>query len=1115
MKKIIIAILAVILPLTVFGQNGISGKVTDSNGEPVTGAAVFVRGTTIATVTDYDGSYSISAKEGDNLLITCIGYEDAVLSVGKSAVVNVVLSDNVEMLEGVVVTGYQTLSKERATGSFDILNKAQIEKPTSNIASRLIGAAPGLAYSQDIYGNPTFLIRGASSFSQSATPLIVVDGFPMEGSISDLNPNDVESVTVLKDAAAASIWGAKSANGVIVITTRNASPTTSDVPVVNVEYSGFYKVSPKLDLDYTLSQASSSEVIDFEISAFDKGWADYAHPTEDVSTRYERSQVYDLLLAAEQGKMDNATAMSKINALRSYSNRDQLKEYLLQNAATHQDNVNISIATKRSQTSISLLYQKDNLVNKGDSNTKYNVSVRNRTNIFKWLDLNFNASYNLANSVNNGYGVFINQNTKYIGLAPYEMLVDDNGDYIRYSGMVNPAYLEKYVDMSQFPYQDWTWNPIEEQENRDLTTRTSTARFQGGLTFKPLEGLTIDAKVQYEQIMGRTHNYYNDKTYEVRNTVNTAATWFQDTGEVVSNLPSGGFLDQGLTQRDVITARLQANFNRTFNEKHTVAAVAGVEATDNVFQKFGYPRTYGYDQNKLSVGTFPHGTGDGTYMNAIWDWNTYEIVGTEMIDPYLVDWLGNSQVFNYVNTFSSTTDRYFSAFANASYTYDNKYTVSGSVRTDASNLITDDPAYRYAPFWSVGASWQLGKEDFMQSVSWLDMLNVRTTFGHNGNVDKSTTFKPLINPSPSPSVITHENTIGVFPDSNPGGIASYGNPTLRWERTRTVDLGFDFSMFASRLRGKLDFYNKHSYDLIANVTLPNVMGTSKMALNNGEISNRGFEFEIGSTIPINRDIVWDGNLMFSYNKNVVRHLEQKPTNAYAYVYSSNSNPSSGWKEGEDMNTLWCYQYGGLINNGTEASTDMQPTIEGKDGTRQVLSKWPTGDADNVSYAMGTKVAPVNMSFSTSLKVYDFDISMIFTGKFGHKFLRESFNYPNFSYGRGIPNVKYSEIINSDSSEMVPMPLNDNDGGYDFWDRFYPYMSYLATDASFIRCQEINLAYNLPKSFCNRITAKNFKVFVQANNPFNIFFNKWNEDPEFKRGTIRLQSAYMFGVKCNF
>ena len=215
-----------------------------------------------------------------------------------------------------------------------------------------------------------------------------------------------------------------------------------------------------------------------------------------------------------------------------------------------------------------------------------------------------------------------------------------------------------------------------------------------------------------------------------------------------------------------------------------------------------------------------------------------------------------------------------------------------------------------------------------------------------------------------------------------------------------------------------------------------------------------------------------------------------------------------------MNTLWTYMYGGMKNVGTETSPNMQPTILGKDGTQQTLDKWPTGDALNISYAMGTTVAPVNMAFNTSFKIYDFDLSLILTGKFGHKFLRESFNYPVLDAG-AIPNAKLSEIVNCDPNQMVPLPTNKYDDGFDFWDRFYPYMSYLVADASLIRVQEINVGYNLPKSCTDWLRIKGLKLYVQANNPFNIYFNKWNEDPEFRRGTVRLQSSYLFGIKCNF
>ena len=1087
MKKLLIILAFVIFAIPVSAQIKVTGTVTDNNGAPVPGVSVFVEGTMNATSTDLDGYYAIQAKDSDNLLFSCIGYENVIRAVGKGGVINVVMTESLESLEGVVVTGYQTISKERATGSFDIVGKAQLEKPATDISSRLIGASPGLAYTQDVYGNPTFQIRGISTFAASAPPLIVIDGFPVESTFESINPNDVENITVLKDAAAASIWGAKSANGVIVITTKNAK-SNSDKPVVNVDYSAFYKVSPKLDLDYTLSHASVDDIIDYEVNNFYNEWANASIPTDATTSIGRRTSVYMALTDAYNGVISDAEAQARINKLRGQNNYDQVRDLLLQNASTHQQNVNISIATRRSSTALSLLYQADKQIYKDRDSKKYNINFRNKTEVFKWLDFSVNGTLNYTDRNNSGYGLS--------GMAPYEMLVDENGDYIKYDYSYYSAYLNKNVPLENFPYQDWQFNPVEEMRSRNLRSNSILGRVNTGFTFKIIDGLTIDAKAQYEMLMNRSHNYYSDKTYYVRTMVNTAATWDHDTNEVVLNLPEGGVLDQSRSQSNVLTLRAQANFNRTFADKHNVAAVAGIETIDNEYQGFGYPTTYGYNENDLSVGSLVNGFG-GTGIYALKDWQG---------DPLAID---------YLNTFSHSVDRYFSAFANASYSYDRKYTVSGSVRSDASNLITDDPKYRYAPFWSVGASWQIANEDFLKDVRWVDALGLRATFGHNGNVDKSTTFQPLLNPNPTPSIITGENLIG------PNGMnpmASYGNPTLRWERTKTLDVGTDFQFFGGKLRGKVDYYSRHSIDLIAKVSLPKVMGTSSITLNNGEITNRGVEIEIGSTLPISKNVVWDGTLGFSYNKNNIRKLNVLPSNAYYLVYYKNSDPigsaSYNWLEGHDMNTLWTYKYGGMKNVGTETSPNMQPTIIGKDGQQQTLAGWPTGDALNISYAMGTTVAPVNMSFNTSLKVYDFDISLILTGKFGHKFLRESFNYPVLDAG-GIPNSKLSEVVNCDPNEMVPFPMNPQDDGFDFWDRFYPYMSYLVADASLIRVQEINVSYNLPKSCIDWLKIRGVKFYVQANNPFNIYFNKWNEDPEFRRGSVRLQSAYLFGIKCNF
>lgn len=1064
------------------GQQGtrpitVRGRVTDQDGEPLVGAAVRNLSDNSYAITDLDGNYALEVRNPANatLEISSLSMETVTEPLNGRARMDVQMTPDRVVLDEVVVTGYQTLSKERATGSFDIVGKAQLDKASSNVATRLVGAAPGIAYTTDIYGNPSFSIRGTSTFSSASSPLVVVDGFAVSSNISDINPNDVESITILKDAAAASIWGAKSANGVIVITTKNAKKAANGRAVVNVDYSGFYKISPKLDLEYTLSRASSSDVIDYEVNNFTLWDASLWYP-EETDYGGGNSVVYDLLNEARLGHISQAEALSQIDKYRNLDNTDQLRKYMLQNASSFQQNLTINIATERSQNTISLLYEDQHKIYKRNQDKRYMVNFRNRTSLFKWLDLSVNGTYNYRNSNNS--------NTGLPDLSPYEMLVDEQGNYIRYSGTVSLNYLKRHVPVESFPYSDWTYNPVEDLYARELTTARSLARIQAGLTFKILEGLTIDAKAQYEMINSRTHNYYTEQTYLVRNTVNAASTWDKTTNKVTANLPVGGFLDQSSTQTDVLTLRGQINFNRTFG-KHAIAAIAGFETIDDVYQSFGYPRTYGYNDMTLSVGTFPNGVGGSGNLA-------------------LTNWQGSAQTFSYTNSFSYTTDRYFSAFANASYTFDGKYTLSGSARTDASNLITDDPKYRYAPFWSVGASWQLGKEAFVQALGLFDVLTLRATYGYNGNVDKSTTFKPLVNMSASPNTLTHEYT---------ATMASYGNPTLRWERTRTFDIGVDFAVLKNRLHGKVDVYNKHSFDLIATVSLPYVQGTNSMKMNNGELSNKGIEIELGTTLPVNRNIVWDGTLMFAYNKNRIVALNQLPTSAYQLVYNGAGN-SATWMEGYDMNTLWCYEYGGIENRGTESVPDWQPTLVGKDGVHQTFASWPSGDAMNISYDMGTIVAPVNVAFSTSLKLYDFDISAMFTGKFGHVFLRESFNYPSIS-GRSIPNVKYSEIVNCDPAERIHLPLKDNETRLYFWDRFWGFMSYLSEPASFIRVQEIDVAYNLPKAATAWLGVNSLKVFVQATNPLNIYFNKWHEDPEFPRGSAPLQAAYMFGVKCNF
>lgn len=1051
----------------------------ESTGEAIPGATVRVKNSNNIAFADVDGKFEINVTPSDVVVFQCIGMSDKEFIVGKHEFATINMSPDVIALNDVVVTGYQTISKERATGSFDIVKKDQLSKATSSIATRLIGSAPGLVATQDAYGNPSFLLRGSSSLNAGSAPLVVVDGFAIEGDFSSINPNDVENISVLKDAAAASIWGAKSANGVIVITTKHGL-VSHEKSKLSIDYSSFVKFSSKIDLDYSMDRASSSDAIDYEKNAFYRWGANYVTDNINTGNMSNGTPIYTLLNELGLGHVSQNEVDVAMAKYKTLDNTSQIKKYLLQNPFVHQENLSINLQSEKSSNTLSLLYENNKTHFKKSSSDKYIASFSNHTSVFKWLDFSFLANYTYISNDNSGLNSLPD-------LARYEMLVDEDGNLNNLNnGLYYPNIL-RYVPLSKFPYKEWTYNPITEINNRSLKSENINTRLQAALTFKIIKGLTIESKLQYEIIENHTKDLYGEKTWTVRNAINTSSSWDQTTNEVKQNISSGDILDQSRSRYNIMDFRNQINYNRVFAAKHRIAFVAGTEVSNRIFKLFSYPRTYGYNDATLQSGKYIGG-----------------ITGSGLIDGN--DWLGNKQTAYYTNTFGYTTDRYFSLYGNLSYTFDNKYTVSGSARTDASNLITSDPKYRYSPFWSVGASWQVGNEDFMKDQDVFDNLNLRFTYGYNGNVDKSTSTIPTISVGSSINAWTGEYMASV---------TSLGNYALRWEKTATWDIGTDFSLFKGKLYGKIDVYNKNSKDLIATQAIPIYNGSSSQKINSAAVTNKGLEFEIGSSLKIADNINWTGVLGVSYNKNKINKIYRDANyiGGIHLVYMSNSQDASyGWMKGYDMNTLWCFQYAGLVDD----SGVKEPAIKYEDGTTLTLTGNALGDGTKYCVNAGTKVAPWSMYFNTSFKIYNFDLSFIITGKFGHKFLRQSFNYPYSWYAnKVIPNSEYKDVINCDPQKMIPLPQHDNELNYFFWNRYYPYMSYLATNAGHIRMQEINLSYTIPAKIDKTIGLKNIQLFGQMNNLFSIYFNKYNEDPEYPKGSIYLQPSYTFGIKVQF
>lgn len=1071
-----------------FAYIDIRGRILDEKGMGLPGATIKVKGSSTVVLTNNNGEFRLqNVNEDAVLVISFLGYKTKEVAIKGQRTISVGMEVGTAELEelSIVSTGYQTLSKERATGAFNVIGKEQLEKPATSIAQRLIGTTAGMQATLDENGNPRFEIRGQTSLNvrdsrgallPTAAPLVVVDGFAVQGDFSTINPNDVESVTVLKDASAASIWGAKSANGVIVVVTKKGRRNNP----LKVNLSAFARVAPKLDLDYVNPRASSADVIDFELKAFGN-WSSTTNPGSIVRASIGgRSAAYVAMNEAFLGKITETQRDALLNQYRTQDNRDQIRDELLANPFTQQYNLTLSGGSQRMSNNVSLLFEDNQSNFKNSDNRRYTFTYRTDADIFKWLEFNFSGLVNYNKYNNSGvnydeaalYFQIPNPLAQIQNIDPYQLLRNPDGSLTDISAYYKPT-ISRLVPTALFPYSDWGYNPIQEIANRKLTSEEMNLRLQAGLRFKLIKGLTFDSKVQYELFNTYNRNFFNENTFRVRKTVNEAASWNQTTNAITLNLPKGGILDQNRGTNTAYNFRNQLNFDRRIGEKHEVNVVAGSEISNIVFETFGNPTTYGYNEQTLSVGTFPNGPGTSSLP--------------------LRNWLGNSMAgFGYTNTFSSATDRYFSLFGNAAYTYNDRYTLSGSIRTDASNLITDDPSYRYAPFWSVGLGWQLSKEEFMRDLGWVDRLSLRATYGYNGNVDRSTSFRPLLSRQPNPNFFTGDRTATV---------SSFGNPSLRWEKTGTWNLGADYSLFRGALYGKVDVYHKSGKDLIATITIPSVAGTSTQKLNNAEMTNRGIELELGTFQKIKgNDITWRGNLNFAYNKN-------KITKLFAVTYDSYTMALGGtgaYVEGADANTLWRYQYTGLKNT--------QPTVMGPNGTIYDFAAFIPGDGRTYMLNTGTSVAPYILGFTNAFQIYDFNLSFILTGKFGHVFQRTGFNYPGSG---GLPNSKLKEVMNADPSKMIPLPQNQIEPRYYFWETFYPNVSYLIESASHVRMQEVNLSYNLPSKLTTKLGMNRLQVFAQGNDLFTIIGNNAGEDPEYPIGRINPQPRMTLGFKCEF
>lgn len=1055
-------------------RTDVQGIVEDEKGNKIAGATVKVKGTQNVVITGADGAFVLrNVEPGATIVISFLGYATREIKAGANlgkVVLQLAASDLSEV--NVVSTGYQKLLKERAPGAYDKVGQEVLSKrPVSNLSTALQGLVPGMQAKENADGSVQFLIRGSTSMYADRAPLVVVDGFPIsQSNFSNINPNDVESVTVLKDATAASIWGARSANGVIVITTKKNTIGRG----VKVEGNVFTRISERTDLDQNLTQATSAEQIAYERLGFANNWlfSGYAGSFADINKPLTLAQ--ELLYANKNGKITLARMNASLDSLAGISNRDQISDLLLRRAVLSQYNVNLMAGTEKSNSYASLLFEDNKTRFQGTGYKRYNLNFNNEYRASKNLTFNFGLNLQYRKSENSGTDFGEIQQ-----LSPYETLLNPDGSY---SVNLNGKNREQLalLPLNNFPYSDWGYNLLREVRGRKYTSEDLSARIQAGVNLKIIPGLNFDSKIQYEKRKLENENFNNEDTYYVRNIANTN-TEFNNTTKAVGKqfVPKGGIQSNTENTTSSYVFRNQLNFSRYFGTKHSVDAIAGMEISQYRTDSRTNPWIYGYYPEKLQ--------------------STVPIYGYGSPSDQFTNFQGTSTTLSGgTTTLGYGMERFVSYYGNVSYTYDNKYTVSGSIRSDASNFITENPDLRWAPLWSVGALWNAKAENFLKGVDFLDRLSFRLTYGRNGNVERSTSTKTLLSVSTSPSTTTGTIT---------ATISDNGNPTLRWEKTTTTNFGIDFSLLRNKLFGKIDLYNKIGTDITGLIALPAATGTTSQRFNNAGIINRGIEIELGTNIKVPTiDLAYTTSFNYAYNKNKVTSLYYPALYAFTMVDVPNA-----FVEGRPINPVYSYTYAGVIGG--------VPQVVGPGGVPNTMNSAALHNRglglQFLNYE-GTATPPHTLGWFNNVRYRDFSLSFLVLGKLGGVYRNETFNYASATLGSSKTFVnRYISDVLSGRADVPPFPAVNETQMY-LWDRYVPYLSSLVESSSYIEFKELSFDYTLPKKISAKLKSPGIRVYAQARDLGLIWAaNKNGYNPDWLPGTDRPLTTYTLGINFIF
>lgn len=1035
-------------------DNPIKGIVKNENDEAIARSTVVNLRTKVQVYTDSSGFFTIKCMTGDTLQITHISYEPVVIVITNNENLLVIqLTAAKGMQEEIVVySGYEAIKKSRSSGAFNkVDNKLLNEQVSPNILDRLQNVS-NVFFDRKQLRNPKgrpITIRGLSTINGYSDPLIVLDNFPYTGDIENINPNDIESLTILKDATAASIWGAKSANGVIVITTKKSNYNRR----VSINFTSNISVSNLPDFS-TYPQLSIKDYIGIEEYLFSKGYK--LSDTANIN-RLPLTPVYEMLLKRKAGLVSSQDSINFINKLLTVDPEREYLEAFYQRPVTQQYNLSLSGGSGRYSWLISASYNKLLRNLKLNDGNKKNFRVTNKYKATDNLELSMGLYYTQSSSVSHNTPGY-NNITIGSKQVPYLRFIDDNG---------NPLSIDRYLRGSYTDTAggggllDWKYYPFIDYKNGKSYKNSQNLIMNFSVDYKFLKNFNLSVSYQQEQQLLEHEELYNMNSYYARDLINRFAE--RKTGssnEFTFNIPKGDIYSPANSKSIAYNARGQLNYVKGWNRMF-LNAIAGGELSETKGFGIRSMTGYGYKEDPLSYASVNHQTTYKDFVNG----NSRRIPGA----PYI-----------------GATDnrRFISSYINASLDYDQRYLLNVSMRRDAANtfgLTTND---KWNPFWSVGTAWNITREKFWH-LSALSILRFRATLGIGGNIDPSRTALPLA------ASFTDETTN--FPVLR---IYTINNPSLRWEKSRQLNLAVDFEMLKTRLSGSIDYYFKKGTDLFGPAPLDyTAWGKSTTVIKNvASMTGKGFEASIVSK-NILKPVLWTTNLLLNYNSSKVTDYYLTEEQFAGDIISLSGNTITPII-GKQLYSLFAYKWSGLDANGNPQG--YLGNNLSNDYTKIFATKINETDSNSFVY-MGTAEPKIFGAMINNMQYKSLTLSFNISYRLNYYFRRPVLGY-NDLYAGGNGHSEFTQRWQQPGDELmtnVPAMVYSNYPQFTNRDNFYKYADINTLRGDHIRLEYINLRYSFNFRNQNTNGQKQFAVTANIANLGILWkMNKENLDPDF-------------------